>query len=107
MIENSEVSTREDNRISLISTRRTATQEDHPTITEGKIPVNTTEQTGIFEVGEKTRVSRTTPKLVNTLVEIIEWVNHLGSGKIDNSCLESRHNIHHYFRIKGMPMELL
>ena len=104
MIQKKEVLTQEDNRISLISTRRTATQEDHPTITEGKIPVNTTEQTGIFEVGEKTRVSRTTPKLVNTLVKIIKWLNHLGSGKIDDSCLESRQSIHHNFRIKGIGL---
>jgi len=104
MIQKKEVLIKDDNRIRLISTKRTTTQEDHPTITERKIPVNTTEQTWIFEVGEKTRIRRTTPKLVNTLVKIIKWLNHLGSGKIDDSCLESRHNIHHNFRIKGIGL---
>ena len=104
MIQKKEVLTREDNRISLISTKRTTTQEDHPTIAEREIPVNTTEQTWIFEVGEKTRVSRTIPRLVSTLVKIIKWLSHLGSGKIDDSCLESRHNIHHNFRIKGIGL---
>ena len=104
MTQKNEVLTREANRISLISTRRTTTQEDDLTVTEREIPVNTTEQTWIFEVGEKTRVGRTTPKLVNTLVEIIKWLNRLGSGKIDDSCLEARHNIHHNFRIKGIGL---
>jgi hypothetical protein len=104
MIQKNEVLTQEDNRISLISTKRTKTQEDHPTIAERKMPVNTSEQTWIFEVGEKTRVSRTTPKLVNILVKIIKWLNHLGSGKIDDNCLESRHNIHHNIRIKGIGL---
>jgi len=104
MIQKNEVSTREDNRISLISTRRTTTQEDYLTITEREIPANTTEQTWIFEVGEKAGVGRTSPKLVDTLVKVIKWLYHLGSGKIDNSCLESRHNIHHNFRIKGIGL---
>ena len=98
------VLTREENRISLISTKRTTTQEDHPTIKERMILVNTTEQTWIFEVEEKTGVSRTTPKLVNILVKIIKLLNRLGSGKIDDSCLESRHNIHHNFTIKGIGL---
>ena len=104
MIQKKEVLIQEDNRIPFISTKRTITQEDHPTITERKIPVNTTEQTWIFEVGEKTRVSRTTPKLVNTLVKIVKWLNHLGSGKIDDSRLESRQNIHHNLTIKGIGL---
>jgi len=104
MTQKNEVLTREDNRIPLISTKRTITQEDYLTITEREMPVNTTEQTWIFEVSEKTRVSRTTPKLVNTLVKIIKWLNHVGSGKIDDSCLESRHNIHHNFRINGIRL---
>jgi hypothetical protein len=102
MIQRSEVLTREDNRILLVSARRTATQEDYLTATERAMPANTIEQTWISEVGEKIRVSRTTPKLVNTLVTIIEWLNHLGSGKIDDSCLESRHNVHHNFRVNGI-----
>jgi hypothetical protein len=104
MIQKKEVLTQEDNRISLISTKRTKTQEDHQTITERKIPVNTTEQTWIFEVGEKTRVSRTAPKLVNILVKIIKWLNHLGSGKIDDSCLESRQNTNYNITIKGIGL---
>ena len=87
MIQKNEVLTREDNRI--IFTKRTTTQEDHPTIAEREIPVNTTEQAWIFEIGERTRVGRTTTKLVNTLGKIIRWLNHLGSGKIDDNCLES------------------
>jgi hypothetical protein len=98
MTQNSEILTREDNRISLISTSRTATLEDYPAITEREMPVNTMEQTRIFEVGEETRVSRTTPKLANILVKIMNWLNHLGSRKIADSCLEARHNIHHNFR---------
>jgi hypothetical protein len=104
MIQSNEVLTPEDNRISLISTRRTATQEDYLTVTEREIPVSTTEQTWIFEVGEKTHVGRTTPKLVNTLVKIIKWLNHLGSRRINDSYLESRHNIHDNPRIKGIGL---
>jgi hypothetical protein len=104
MIQKKEVLTREDNRISLISTKRTTTQEDHPTIAGRKMPLNTTEQTWIFEVEEKTAVSRTTPKLLNILVKIIKWLNRLGSEKIDDSYLESRHNIRHNFRIKGIGL---
>jgi len=104
MKQKDEVLTREGNRISLISRTRTTTQEDHLPITEREIPVNTTEQTWIFEVGEKTRVSRTIPKLVNTLVKTMKWLNHLGSGKIDDSCLESRQNIHDNLTIKGIGL---
>jgi len=104
MTQKDEVLTREGNRISLISRTRTTTQEDHLPITEREIPVNTTEQTWIFEVGEKTRVSRTIPKLVNTLVKTMKWLNHLGSGKIDDSCLESRQNIHHNLTMKGIGL---
>jgi len=102
MIQNGEVLTREANRISLISTTRPATQEDYLTVAEREIPVNTIEQTWIFEIGEETRIGGTTPTLANTLVRIVKWLNHLGSGKIDDSCLESRHNIHHNFRINGI-----
>ncbi len=102
MTQKNEVLTGEANRISLISARRTTTQEDYLTITEREIPVNTTEQTWISEVGDKTRAGRATPRLVNTLAKITKWLNHLGSGKIDDSYLESRHNIHHNFRINGI-----
>jgi hypothetical protein len=104
MIQSSEVLTREDNRISLVSARRTTTQEDYLAIAEMEIPVNTIEQSWIFEAGEKARVGRTTPELVNTLVKIIKWLNHVGSGKIDDCCLESRHNIHHNLRINGIRL---
>jgi hypothetical protein len=104
MIQKNEVLTLAENRISFISTRQTAMQEDYLTIAEREMPVNTTEQTWIFEVGEKTRVGRTTPRLVNTLANIIKWLNHLGSGKIDESRLESRQNIHHNFRINGIGL---
>ena len=104
MIQKNEVLTREDNCISLISTKRTTTQEDHPTIAERKMPVNMTEQTWIFKVGQETPVIRTTAKPVNTLVEILKWLNHLGSGKIDDGCLESRQNTHHNLTIKGIGL---
>jgi len=51
MVQKCEVLTRDDNCISLTSTKRATAQEDHPTITEKKMPVNTTEPTRIFDVG--------------------------------------------------------
>ena len=102
MIQNSEVLTREKNRISVISAGGTTMQESYLAVTERAIPVNAISQTWIFEVGEKTLVSRTTPQLVNTLLKVVKWLNHVGSGEIDDSCLESRHNIHHNFRMKGI-----
>jgi hypothetical protein len=105
MIQKNGVLTREDNRISPVSATRTGTQEDYPTIAETAIPVNPTEQTWILEVSEKSRVSRTTPKLVNALLKIMNWLNHLGSGKTDVSRLESRHNIHDNFRPKGIGLQ--
>ena len=104
MIQKNEVLTRKYNRIALISTKRTTTQENHPPIVERNMPVNTTEQTWIFEAEDKTRASGTTPKLVNTLVKIIKWLSHLGSGKIDDSYLESRQNIHHNITIKRIGL---
>jgi hypothetical protein len=102
MVQNSEVLTREDNGIALVSARRTTTQQDYLTVTVGEMPVSMTEQTWISEVGEKARVGTTTPGLVNTLVKIAEWLAHLGGGRIDDSYLEARHNIHHNFRINGI-----
>jgi len=104
MVQKNEVLTLEKNGISLISTGGTTMQEGYPIVTEIQIPASTTERTRIFEVGAETRVSRTTPGLVNTLVKVIKWLNHLGSGKIDDGCLESRHNIHHNFRINGIGL---
>jgi hypothetical protein len=104
MIQNSEVLAGEANRISLVSARRTTMQEDYLAVTERAIAVNATSQTWIFEVREETRVGRTSPRLASTLVKIIEWLSHLGSGRIDDSCLEARHNIHHNFRINGIGL---
>jgi len=104
MVQRNEVLTREANRISLISARRTTMQEDYLAVTEREIPVNTTEQTWRFEAGEKARVGRTAPRLVNTLLKVVKWLNHVGSGKIDESGLESRHNIHHNFRMTGIGL---
>jgi hypothetical protein len=104
MIQRNEVLTGEANRISLVSARRTATQEDYLTITEREIPVSMIEQSWIFDVGEQTRAGGTTPRLVNTLVKVMKWLNHLGSGRINDSCLESRHNIHDNPRIKGIGL---
>jgi hypothetical protein len=102
MIRNSEVLTGEANRISLVSARRTKMQEDHPIIAERAILVNTIEQTWISEVGEQTRFGRTIPESVDALVKIMRWLSHLGSGKIDGSRLETRHNIRHNFRTNGI-----
>jgi hypothetical protein len=104
MIQRSEVLAREANRPSLVSARRTITPEDYLTIAETAIPVSTTEQTWIFEVGEQTQVDRMAPGLVNPFMKIVKWLNHIGSGKIDDSCLELRHNIHHNFRINGIGL---
>ena len=79
-------------------------QEAYPIVTERQIPVNRTGQTWIFEVGEETRDRWTAPRLANTLVKAMKWLNHVGSGKIDDSCLESRHNIHHDFRINRIGL---
>jgi hypothetical protein len=102
MIQNSEVLTREDNPISLVSARRVTTQEGYLAIAERAIPVNTIEQSWIFEVGEETRPGRTTLRFVDTLANVARWLNHLGSGRIDDSCLEARHNIHHNFKMNGI-----
>jgi hypothetical protein len=104
MVQSSEVLSREANRISVASARRTITREDYLAIAERAIPVNAIEQTWIFEVGEKTPVGRTAPRFLNHLVEIVNWLSHVGSGKIDGACLESRHNIHHNFRINGIRL---
>jgi hypothetical protein len=104
MIQKNKVLTTEDSRISPICARRTTAQEDCLAITERELPMNTTEETWIFEVGEKICVGRTTPKLVNTLVKVIKWLNHLGSGRVDDIYLESRHNIHDNPRIKGIGL---
>jgi hypothetical protein len=102
MVQRNEVLTREANRISLVSAGRTTAQQAYLTIAERRIPVNTTEQTWIFEAGEESRVGGTAPRLVNTLLKVVKWLNHVGSGEIDDGCLESRHNIHHNFRINGI-----
>jgi hypothetical protein len=104
MIQNNGVLKREDNCISVISTKRTTTRRAHRTITERKMPINTIEQTCIFEAGEEICVIRTTPNLVNTLVKMIKWLSHLGSGKIDDSCLESRQHMHHNITIKRIGL---
>ncbi len=104
MTQKTEVLAREASHISLVSARGATRKEDYLTITERQIPVDTIEQAWIFEVGEEARVGRTTPRLVNTLAKITRWLNRLGSGKVDESYLESRHDIHHNFRGKGIGL---
>jgi hypothetical protein len=104
MMHSSEVPAGQASRISLGSARRTTAQLDYPVIAETAIPVNVTEQAWIFKLGEEIRVGRTTPRLVNALVKIMKWLNHLGSGKIDDSHLESRYNIPHNFRTNGIRL---
>jgi hypothetical protein len=101
MTQRNEVLTREDNRISLISTTRATTPEDYLTIAEGELPISTRQQTWEVEVGQETSVGRKNTKLASTLVKLIEWLNRLGSGRIDDGYLESRHNTHDNPRIKG------
>jgi hypothetical protein len=102
MVQNSEVLIREDNRISLISARRITAQEDYLAVAERALPM--TGPTWTFEVGEKHLVTRTTPRLANTLVKMANWLGRLGSGKISDGYLESRHNIHHDFRTNGIRL---
>jgi len=102
MIRNSEVLTREDNRISIVSARRTMTQEDYLDIIERELPLNMTEQSRILGVWEEARPARTTPRLADTLAKVARWLNQLGSGKIDHTGLEARHNVHHEFRINNI-----
>jgi len=104
MIQKNGVLKREDNCISLICATGTATQGDCLTITERETPVNMIEQICIFEVGEEIPVIRTTPKLANTMVRIMKWFSHLGSGKLNDSCLESRQNMHHNITIKRIGL---
>jgi hypothetical protein len=104
MAQKSEVLTREDNRISNISAKQTTTQADRPIIADRELPVNTTEQTWRLKLREETRVGRATPKLRSFLVEIIEWLYYLGSGKIDDALLESRQNSHHNLTTKGIGL---
>jgi hypothetical protein len=102
MTQGNEVLTRQDNRISIISMGGATMQQDYVAITAREMPVNTIEQTWTFETGEKTDAGRATPELANALVKITKWLGHLGSGRIDESGLESRHNIHHNFRTNGI-----
>jgi hypothetical protein len=99
MVQSSEVLTPENNRISLISARRAMTQEDYLAITERELPLNMTEQTWIFGVWEEARPGRMILKFVDTLAKVARWLNHLGSGEIDDAGLEARHNIQHNFKI--------
>jgi hypothetical protein len=98
MTQRNEVLAREGNRISLVSTKRTPPQEDCVAIAETDIPVDTVEQTCVFDVGEEIRVGRMRPRLLTTLAKIMERLKPVGTGKIDDSHLESRHNIHHNFK---------
>jgi hypothetical protein len=102
MIRKNQVLTREADCIPLVCRRRTATQEDCLTIAGIEMPVSMSQQSWIFEVTEETCAGRTTPGWPNTLAQIVKWLSHLGSGKIDESLLESRHSIHHNFKINGI-----
>jgi len=102
MTQKNEVLTREDNRISITSIGGATMQQDYVAITEREMPVNTIEQTWIFEAGEKAHAGKATPELANALVKITKWLGHLGSGRIDESGLGSRRNIHNNFRINGI-----
>jgi hypothetical protein len=104
MAQNSKVLTAEANRVSLVSAGPAAAQEDYLGIAEREAPVNTVEQNWIFGVGEESRVTRIIPKLANTLVKSISWLGRVGSGKINDSYLGARHDIHHNVRINGIGL---
>lgn len=104
MVQKNGVLTREDNRISLSSARRVAVQQHRPAYQEREIPVDTIEQTWVFEVEEMTSVGTTTSRLVNTFLKIVNWLSHVGAGKVDDSRLESRHNIRQNFRAKDIGL---
>ncbi len=104
MVQKNEVLTREDNRVSLSSAGSVAVQQHCPAYWEREMPVKTTEQTWIFEVEGVTSVSRTTSRLVNNFLKIVNWLSHAGAGKVDDRHLESRHNIRQSFRAKGIGL---
>ena len=104
MVQKNGVLTGEDNRISLNSARRVAVQQHRPAYQEREIPVDTIEQTWIFEVEEVTSVGRTTSRLARTFQRIVNWLSHVGAGKVDDRHLESRHNIRQNFRAKGIGL---
>ena len=104
MAQNSKVLTGEANSVSLVSAQRTAAQEAYLTMAERRIPMSTIEQGWAFEVGEKGRAGMTAPRLANTLVKIVEWLNHLGGGRVSDSRLEARHHIPDNFRTKGIGL---
>ncbi len=104
MIQRSRVLTREHNRISLVSARRATMQEGYLAIAERAIPVNTIERSWIFEVGEGTRPGRMTPGLPNILVEIIQWLNHVGSRRVGDSRLEARPPIPHNYLTRSIGL---
>jgi len=104
MVQKNGVLTREDNQVSLSSARRVAVQQHYPAYWEREMPTNTTGQILIFEVGEVTGLGRTTHRLVNTFLKIVNWLNHFGASKVDDRHLESRHNIGQNFRAKDIGL---
>jgi hypothetical protein len=94
MVQSSQVLTKEANRISFVPAGSAATLEDYPVIAGGRIGMSTMEQAWTFEVEKKTPVGRTTPRLVGSLAEIINWLSHLGTARTHDRCLESRRNVY-------------
>jgi hypothetical protein len=102
MAQNRELLTRETNPISLVSTRA-GTLERYPVATERRMPMSTTGQSWTLQVAERIPVSDI-PERVNPLLKIVKRFNRLGSGTINESRLESRHNIPQNFRINGIGL---
>ena len=76
--------------------------ENSEVLTREAISAGAIEQTWIFEVGGTTGVGRTIPKLANIFVGIVNWLDHLGGGKIDENRMEARHCIHHNVKTNGI-----
>jgi hypothetical protein len=104
MVQKNEVLTREDNRVSLSAARRVAVQQHYPAHREREMPTNAAVQIWTFEVGEVTGLGRTILRLLNTFLKIVNWLNHVGAGKVDDRHLQSRHNIRQNFRAKGIGL---
>ena len=104
MIQNSRVLTREANPIPLISAAQATTQAEYLAVAKREVLMSTMQQTWRLEIAKSAPVSGVTVERVNPLLRIADWFNRVGSGTINESHLESRHNVAQNFRINGMGL---